>query len=203
MWSALLCLSSAAYGQAEGITVEPVAPVTSLMPAKQSDLTSAEDETQCFQAALNQTGDTVWCDLLITRLNQRLPLDTATATTLTRVYVNRAGMLIASGELSLADADLAAALQLSPDLPELHLTLGNLRLAQNRFAEALDHYNDAIVLSDGRAPAYFISRALALRGLGQLELAADDVWRSRGERVEAQSDISPSGSASPPGAGFP
>ena len=195
----MLCWSGAAHAQAEDAISTPV---TSLVPVEQSALTSAEDEAQCFQAALTLTGDTVWCDLLITRLNERLPLDSATAATLARVYLNRAGMLIRKGELPLADADLAAALQLRRDIPELHLTLGNLRLAQNRFAEALDSYNEAIVLSDGGQPAYFISRALALRGMGQIGLAADDVRRSRGERVDAPTDISPSDSDGTPGAGF-
>jgi tetratricopeptide (TPR) repeat protein len=199
-WSAMLCWSGAAYGQAETAAGSSA---TSLLPAEQPESSGAEDEAQCFQAALQQTGDTLWCDLLITRLNQRLPLDTDTTTTLARAYLNRSGMLIRSDELTLADADLNAALLLRPDIPEVHLMLGNLRLVQKRFAEALDHFNEAIVLSDGRQPAYFISRALALRGLGQIGLAADDVRRSRGEFVEAQADINPSGSVGPPGAGSP
>lgn len=202
-WCTLL-IASAAHGQ----TDVAIQPPQSLLPPEQSTATSAEDQAQCFQAALNQTGDTVWCDLLITRLNQQLPLDAVTETTLTRVYHNRAVLLINSGELALADADLMAALKLGADIPELHLTLGNLRLTQNRFAEALDHYNEAIVLSDGRTPEYFTSRALALRGLGQIELAAADARRARGEqgeqgeRTETQSELSPSDTDVPPAAGF-
>jgi lipoprotein NlpI len=198
-WAAMLCVSTAAYGQAVDRTTVPA---TNLLPTTQSASPSAQDEAQCFEAVLSQNSDTVWCDVLITRLNQQLPLEPANQATLARVYHNRAVLLIRSGELALADADLTAALKLRPNIPELHLTLGNLRLTQNRFAEALDHYNEAIVLSDGRQPEYFISRALALRGLGQIELAADDIGRSRGEWLEAQPEVSPSGSAGPPGGGF-
>ena len=161
---------------------------------------AADTEARCFQAALELRGETAWCDVLINDANAELSPTAAAAARLARGYHNRAVLLMNSNELELAEADLQAAMALTPQRPELHLTMANVRLRQGRFSEALELYNDAITWSSPVPPGYFRNRALALRGLGQLQLAAEDV--ARAEAAQSGLAISPSDTDAAPEAEF-
>lgn len=184
----LLALGSIALAPVPA-SAQSVDPLIST-PAPIERVANADETRQRCLASVqpsNTGNETLWCDLLVDELNrntQRTPDDNLA---LVSAYHNRASVLIRSAQFEQADADLAEALRIDPNHHALHLTLGNLRFAEQRFDEALRSYNQAIAASNSAMPGYFINRALALRGLGQIELALEDVLRARsqlaGERV--------------------
>lgn len=190
----------------EGDTPAAITPELSVS-SKPSAITNldADTEARCFAEAVSLSGDTAWCDVLITTLNAQQPPKPETTAALVRGYLNRALLLTKQGELELAEADLLAAIRLQPTAAHLYLALGNLRLNQRRFNEALERYNDAIERSVAPPPGYFINRALALRGLGQIQLAAADVARAQAmpaETMNPEEAISPSDTVAAPEVGF-
>jgi tetratricopeptide (TPR) repeat protein len=184
------------------LSISSSAAADSTVPAP-TDI-DADTEARCFSEAVRLSGDTAWCDVLISALNAKLPPAPETTAALVRSYHNRSLLLVQRGELDLAEADLLAALRLQPEYPALSLAMGNLRLRQGRFNEALESYNDAIERSRQPPPAFFVNRALALRGLGQIQLAADDVARARAMRQDQArgTQVNPSDSDAAPGVEF-
>lgn len=191
----------AQQSQMPGITTPELSIANDPSPPAEID---TDTEARCFSEAVNLSGDTAWCDVLITALNAKLPPDPQADAALARGYHNRALLLTKRGEFELAEADLVAATRLQPGWPELYLTMGNLRLNQNRFSEALERFNDAIERSTAPAPEYFVNRALALRGLGQIELAADDIARAEALRqpLPPAAAVSPSDTGAAPAGEF-
>lgn len=186
------------------LTIVLCAPVIRAQEGETPAALDADTEARCFSEAVSLSGDTAWCDVLITALNAKLPPQPETNAALARSYLNRALLLTKRGEWALAEADLLAGLRLQTGWAELYLAMGNLRLHQGRFNEALERYNDAIERSSRPPPEYFVNRALALRGLGQIQLAVDDASRAAAMRQESlqPDDLSPSDSGAAPGAEF-
>lgn len=179
------------------------APIDPPMPVERTD-TADETRQRCLESVSpsNSSNETLWCDLLVDELNRNTQRTPADNLALLSAYHNRAAVLIRSAQFEQADADLAEALRLDPNHQALHLTLGNLRFAEKRFDEALRSYNQAIASSNGAVPGYFINRALALRGLGQMDLALEDVMRARTQAAGGGVRLrNPSPTLSPSGTG--
>ncbi len=88
---------------------------------------------------------------------------------------------IALGENSQAEASLRRALALWPNDAGLRMTLGELRLREQRYEEAYDVFLQ--VLADGRSDSVVrLAVARARNGLGQYELAESDLRRALAER---------------------
>lgn len=141
----------------------------------------------CFESLLGGTGDapsSAYCDLLINRLNGNLNRSAGDNRLLAAAYNNRAVDFSRQRELEQADADIEQALNLQPELAELYLTRGNLRLLQQRFADARADFDTALALSDGQLQNAWSNRALANRGLGLLAEAHDDLLRAAGASIE-------------------
>jgi|GEM_PF-3790888 len=174
-------------------------PATELPTATTMQPNGDKAQVRCLQTVLSgSTSDQyAWCDVQIEELNRELNRSPAQNAELAAAYQNRAVLNLRSTRFEQAEADLTEALRLRPGMYAAYLTRGNLRLTQARFAEALDDYNEAIRLSNADVPAMFVNRALALRGLGEIEAAEVDALRAAG----ATAAFSPSGSAALPADG--
>ena len=152
--------------------------------AEEVDPQFAEMADRCFtsvRAGVSNHPDTVYCDLLIRQLAGKLSREPAEDRLLAAAYNNRAVSWTRSREYGQAEADIEEAVGLQPEFAELYLTRGNLRLQQNRYAEALEQYALAIDLSAGAIRGVWVNRALAYRGQGNLRAANADFERALAE----------------------
>ena len=86
------------------------------------------------------------------------------------LYVGLAVVSGALGQQQRRSDVLEEAVRLFPDSPEVRMAMGNACQARGEFAEAVDHYDQAIRLSEHFVGAY-CNRSLALMRLGRLEEA--------------------------------
>ena len=88
----------------------------------------------------------------------------------TRAVFELGTLLLRSGRVDEASADLERALRAHPRDARVLATLGDVRLAQNRHREAIDLYKAAIGLSP-QEPSLLNNLGTAYAGLGDLERA--------------------------------
>jgi protein O-GlcNAc transferase len=86
------------------------------------------------------------------------------------LYVGMAVISGALGQDQRRSEVLEEAVRLFPDSPEVRMTMGNVCQASGVFAEAVDHYDQAIRCSENFVGAY-CNRSLALMRLGRFEEA--------------------------------
>jgi lipoprotein NlpI len=158
--------------------------------------------SRCLEAVLApvENHQNTACDVEIERLNRLASRTAQQQTELAAAYHNRAVLLLRGKQTEPAEADLTQALQLQPGMTAAYLTRGNLRLFQTRFTEALTDFNQAITSSQGSEPAFLINRALALRGMGEIAAAAQDMAQMAAA-LNGVSALNPSGIDAPPGDG--
>ena len=79
-----------------------------------------------------------------------------------------------SGDLLRAEEFMEQALTLQPTNPNVLINLGNLRIKQQRFNEAIEVYGRAQDYGALEEPALYLNRSLALRALGRYDDAKKD-----------------------------
>ena len=88
--------------------------------------------------------------------------------------VNRAILHMRADELDKSEADLDRARKLAPDLAELDLNVGALRLYQGRNGEAISLLTAAIEAGADDLPAAYYNRGVAYERSGDLDRAYRD-----------------------------
>ena len=143
------------------------------------------DPESCHHAARTGRDDVAVCDLL-------LATPGISAGVQTELLDSRARIHHKANRLEQAEADLSAALVLTPDNGRLYINRGNLRLSMGDALAALADYNLGVELTFASEPRAFYNRAFAHRALGDLRAALDDfdtarivaASRSRGRGAE-------------------
>ncbi len=116
----------------------------------------------------------------LTDLNRSVGLDSVYAP----AFANRAGIYLELGrpqDLELAFNDLEEALAIQPDLPIIHLNLGNALVSRRNDGDlprAVEAYTRAIDL-DSNSPAAYFNRGLAYSALEEWEDSVADLKRAQ------------------------
>ncbi len=71
------------------------------------------------------------------------------------------------GQMPEAQTSITEALKLAPRNPSIHINLGNLRIRQKLFREAIDAFDLAAQLGARREAALYLNQSIAQRGLGR------------------------------------
>ena len=71
------------------------------------------------------------------------------------------------GQMPGAQISITEALKLSPRDPSIYINLGNLRIRQKLFKEAIDAFDLASQLGARRDPSLYLNKSIAQRGLGR------------------------------------
>ncbi len=86
-------------------------------------------------------------------------------------HVNRAILRMRDGRFDAADSDLSRAVSLAPDIADINLNIGALRLYQDRPAEAIPLLTAAIEAGSARPAAAYYNRAVAYERIGDVSAA--------------------------------
>lgn len=144
-----------------------------------------EPTTLCFESAVAASAANLgYCDVAIEQLRDGSSSDPAQARELAAALSNRALIALREGNFDAASADLEEAFGIGGAGPELLLNRGNLRLAQRRYREALEDYDQALRLSGGRLTAAHYNSAFAHRAIGAVQDSVVDLLRTEGHEVE-------------------
>jgi len=130
---------------------------------------SNDPAVECYQAAIGGGREAYACDLAV-----QVARDSNDPRALSGALGNRAKVLANGDRLAPALDDLDAALDITPDNPDLHGNRGNLLLRLSRPADALVSHDRAVQLAQADPTAYY-NRAFSYLALGDLERATDDV----------------------------
>ncbi len=71
------------------------------------------------------------------------------------------------GQISKAQISITEALKLAPRNPSIHINLGNLRIRQKLFREAIEAFDLAAQLGARREASLYLNKSIAQRGLGR------------------------------------
>ena len=125
----------------------------------------------CFEAAMSQRSATrdgeEACDRALSG-TAMTPRDRAAT------HVNRAILRMRDGRFDGADADLLRARSLAPEIADIDLKAGALRLYQDRPAEAVPLLTAAINGGSSRPAAAYFNRAVAYERTGDITAAYRD-----------------------------
>lgn len=181
--SLLLCGAGlpAAFAAEQGVVPAAEAQAGAALPS----MSETAPARQCLDAAIAAPGSNLgYCDLVISGLSEGGAMDAAAIRQLSAALSNRAIAAQREGAYESAETDLQRALEVAGPSPDLLLNRGNLRLAQRRYAEALNDYSEALRLSQGTLLAAHYNSAFAHRALGQIPEAVADELRARGHTVD-------------------
>ena len=93
--------------------------------------------------------------------------------------VNRGILYAVMNHFESADADYSAAERIAPNLSEVWLNQGYLRLRENKASEALPLLDRGMKLGAQRPAVAYLARGIAHEELGDLRAAYDDISRAR------------------------
>ena len=79
-----------------------------------------------------------------------------------------------AGQFQSAQASMVEALKQDPRNFSVLVNLGNLRIQQRLYREALQSYDAAVAVGAIREPAIYLNRSIALRGLGRYAEAREN-----------------------------
>lgn len=96
----------------------------------------------------------------------------------TAVLINRGIIRVANEEYQKGFKDYERALNLSPDIPETYVNLGNIYFLGEKLDKAVEFYTKALDLEISQNHIAYMNRGMALEKIGKLSEAESDYRRA-------------------------
>jgi tetratricopeptide (TPR) repeat protein len=159
------------------IVVLAAAGVLALAPVMKASATESETVLmgrpdalqQCADAAAQSVSEQVALVRGLAFCDTAVEISKYRRDELAAAYVNRSALRLAAGQYAGALADSNAAINIKAIIPQAHINLGIALSAENRNAEAVHAFTDALALNPAHPETVYFDRAMAREDSGDMK----------------------------------